>query len=261
MSELMNLQNKFQAYLMHSDAQIEQSIVATKNVPVAVRLDIYGNAYRSRLLEALEATYPALKIYMGDDEFYKIGHEYLDKYPSSYRSIRWFGDQLPAFMKEHIPYRDQPQAAELAALEWTMTLVFDAADSDVLEIDEMNTIPPDAWESMQLHFHPTVHCLKLRWNVVEFWQAIMEDQAPPELVQTHLPNNWVLWRKDLLNYDCPINEDEAWAIAAMAKGCTFGELCEGLCQWTDEQDAVTRAATLLKDWIIAGLVQKILIRS
>lgn len=256
MNDLADLQDKFQTYLLHSSNQIEHSIVGTENVPVELRLMIYGDAYRARLLEALESTYTALKAYMGDDDFYQLGHEYIDAFPSTYRSIRWFGDQLPDFLKNHIQYCDYPFLSELAKIEWAMTIVFDAADSDVLKTEDMNNIPADKWENMQIQLHPSVSLLSLSWNVFEIWQNISSDQEPPEPVCSEAPVVWILWRNELLNHYSSLSEDEAWAINMVTNGYTFGMLCEGLCKWTDEQNAVARAAILLKGWIIAGLVQK-----
>lgn len=54
-----------------------------------------------------------------------------------------------------------------------------------------------------------------------------------------------------------LEQDEAWAIDSMLKELTFGELCEGLCQWHHEDTVGMKAATLLKNWIQAGLISEI----
>jgi len=255
MDDLLHLQNKFQDYLQHANNQIENLIVGTEKVPVALRLMIYGNAYHARLLEALESTYTVLKTCLGEDDFYQLGHDYINAHPSTYRSIRWFGDQLPAFLKAHEDYRDHPYLAELAQVEWTMTLVFDAADSTVLGTEEINHLPSEAWETLQIQFIPSVYRLNLSWNVFEIWQAISEGQEPPEFVCSAAPVTWALWRHELQNYYSSMRKDEAFAMDRVIQGDSFGMLCEGLCKWMDEQNAVIRAATLLKGWIVSGMVK------
>lgn len=250
MNTLVTLQDQFQDYLLHSSNKIHAHIVSTEKVPADTRLAIYNNAYWTRLLEALATTYPILKKYLGDEAFEKLGYDYINQYPSSYRSIRWFGDQLATFIMS-------PFLAELARFEWTMTLVFDAADSEVLQIAEVGRIPPEEWINMRFQAHPSAHRLNLFWNVVPIWQALAEEQSPIKPVQSPSPVGWMLWRKELISQFCSLPIEEAWAIDTLLKGATFGEICEGLCQWIEEEKAALHAASLLKGWLAAGLIRSL----
>jgi len=255
MNDLMSLQDKFQAYLLQDNHDIDDCIVGTESVPIDVRLMIYGQAYRSRLIDALAATYPVLKKYLGDDDFYQLTEEYLDAYPSTYRSIRWFGDQFSAFLQHHSHYSVQPYLAELALVEWTMTLVFDAASSPILTEVDINSLPDSAWETLRIQFIPSLHRLSLFWNAIEIWQAISDGGELLEPVASSLPVHWILWRKGLIHHYASIAEDEAFAMTKMAEQHTFVLLCEGLCAFMDEESAVVRAVTLLKGWIVSEMVK------
>jgi len=48
--------------------------------------------------------------------------------------------------------------------------------------------------------------------------------------------------------------DEAWALDAMMKHLSFGEICAGLCQWLAEDQAAPRAAALLRGWVDEGWI-------
>ena len=61
-------------------------------------LDIYRNAYRVRLIEALNETYPVLHAVLGDDDFATLGEEFVAAHPSVHRSIRWYGSELSDFL-------------------------------------------------------------------------------------------------------------------------------------------------------------------
>ena len=255
MNTLSALQADFQGYLLDPSYQrIASSIVSTARVPAETRLAIYANAYELRLLEALVTSYPVLQAYVGHDAFDALGREYIHAYPSPYRSVRWFGDALPAFLREHVLYKDYPYLAELAHIEWTMTLVFDALDSKVLHLDDIARIPQEAWSAMRFISHPSMHCLCLAWNVVSIWQAISNDEELDAPLQNTPAIHWVFWRHGLVNHFGSLGEDEAFAIEAMAKGMSFGEICEGLCLWMDEEQVAGRAASLLKGWVLAGLI-------
>lgn len=254
MNNLTDLQDKFQAYLLQSSKQIKDLIVSTEKVPAETRLMIYENAYRSRLLESLELSYPILKTYLGDDDFYQLGNEYIDNFPSTFKSIRWFGDQLSDFLHTHHQLSDYPYLSELAKIEWTMTLAFDAADSKAKTLEEMNKLAPDDWENLKIEFHPCLHILNLHWNAFEIWQNLCDEKQPPEPIYYSSPMTWIIWRHDFNNHYSFIEEYEALAINQIKQGYTFGMLCEDLSQKTDDENAVVQAAALLKKWIHAGMI-------
>ena len=261
MNSLIKLESTFQDYLLHANEDIFHHVVGTSKVPIEVRLEIYSYAYRSRLHEAMTMTYSVLERYLGYEQFETLCYAYIDAHPSAFRSIRWFGDQLPRFLLHHSPYNEFPYLAELAQFEWTMDLVFDAADSEVVQLDDMQNIPPESWIDMRLQIHPSAHRLNLSWNVVPIWQAITDDQTPDEPQQQASAERWILWRKELTSQFSPLSEDESWAIDAIINNATFGEICEGLCQWIDEHHVGMHAASLLKGWITAGLISGIILDS
>lgn len=254
-----SLQDQLQNFLLHGDPAIQDHVIGTTNVSVEKRLAIYQNAYRSRLIDSLATTYPMLNLYLGDDVFADICDDYLAEHPSTYRSIRWFGDQLSTFLIKHPDCGSFPVLAELAQFEWMMTLVFDAADADCLQLEDIASIAPDAWETMRFQAHPSASLLTMHWNTVSIWQALSDETTPAEPEESPAPITWILWRHDLLNQFCSLSADEAWAIHALLTGATFGEICEGLCQWIDEENAALHAASLLKGWITAGLISKVII--
>jgi hypothetical protein len=258
MSKLLQVEHAFQNYLLEATSDIFKHVIGTKKVPVEVRLAIYSNAYRSRLHEALQANYPILERYLGYDAFLETAYAYSEHHPSTFRSIRWFGNQLASFLQTHSLYKDYPHIAELAQFEWTMTEVFDAADANVISHESMQAIPLEAWVDMRLSVHPSLKLLLHSWNTVQLWQAIKNEENPEEPCKT-APVTWALWRNGLISRFSSLPEDEAWAMKAMMQGSSFGEICEGICQWVEEQQAGLHAASLLKGWINAGLITEVII--
>ena len=259
MTTLLNIEDKFQNYLLHSSQDIFHHIIGTTKVPADIRLAIYGNGYQARLHEALVASYPILERYLGSDPFEELCYAFIDHYPSPYRSIRWFGDKMAEYISLHSQYKEYLYLSELAEFEWAMALVFDAADSSIIQLEDMQHIAPNAWEGMRLSVHPSIHRLSLAWNVVQIWQAITDDAPLCEPLQSPSKVVWILWRKDLISQFSSLAEDEAWAIDAIINGLTFGDVCEGLCRWVEEEEAGMRAASLLKGWITAGLITNIIL--
>lgn len=257
MSTLRDLQQQFQDYLLAGKVDFAQSIVSTERMSVETRLSIYGLAYRSRLHEALVHHYPVLQKYLGENAFSDIAHRYIDQCPSVCRSIRWFGDQLSHFLKQHIQYEEIDFLSELAQFEWLQTNVFDSADHAVLDVEEVGKIPPERWSEMRFTIHPSVHCIVLSWNVACIWQAVFDQNKPDEPMSYSSPITWILWRRDLMNYFSSLTEHEAWAIDVIMKHNTFGEMCEGLCEWFDESEVGVQAGSLLKKWIESGWLSEV----
>ncbi|HAT8643106.1 TPA: DUF2063 domain-containing protein [Legionella pneumophila] len=257
MNEWTQLQQDFQNYLHSGHVTIEQAIVNTELVPASMRLQVYRNAYRARLEEALASNFPYLKVCLGDEAFHQLSLDYIASHPSTYRSIRWYGDTLADFL---IQYYDEDFhfLAELAQFEWHMTIAFDAADLPVFELTQMAAISAEAWGDMVLKTHPSLQRMNFFWDVVTLWEALANDQEPQEMIKSTQMSSWVLWRQAYLNRFYLLPDDEAWAMDAMLEGRTFGALCEGLCQWHDEAEVGMRAASLLKSWIQSGLITDIL---
>lgn len=172
MSPLHDLQDDFRAFLLRGDGQMLQRVSGTAKVGAPIRLAIYYDAYRLRLLEALDSNYPVLHAWIGDEEFDKLGLAYLEAHPSTHFSIRYFGHRLAEYLATAEEYRDKPYLQEMTSLEWAMSETFDAVDSPLVRLDDMATIPPDAWPEMRLRFHASLHRLDLSWNVPIIWKAV-----------------------------------------------------------------------------------------
>jgi hypothetical protein len=255
MADLKQIQDSFQQYLLQSDARVIVSqVVSTETLPAITRLSIYGDAYRSRLFEALASNYPFLHACVGDDEFYALAMNYINQHPSNYRSIRWYGDRMQEFIQQNDYSQLSPSIHEVAALDWMMTLVFDAKDTEVVTLEQMALIPADAWADMHFAFHPSFHRLQFNWNVIEFWQSTLSEDGQVLLSKYSSPVTWIFWRHDLINHFISMSNDEDWALSAAIEGSSFSDICEGLCQFMPEENVAIAAASMLKKWIASGLI-------
>jgi hypothetical protein len=257
MSDLNDLEAAFQSHILSGDGRIRARIAASGKLDADTRLAIYANAYRSRLIEALDTDYPGLHGMAGDDEFDRLCRAYIDAHPSRYRSLRWFGDRLSDFLRATAPWSGYPVFAEMAAFEWAMSDVFDAADSRLATVENMAKLPPETWGQAWFLPHASVRRLDLRWNVPAAWKAIDAGEEPPALAESEHPVAWLLWRRELSTHFRSLDVDEAWALDALLNGETFAVLCEGLTEWVDAQHVAAHAAGLLKQWLTDGLIREL----
>lgn len=253
-SRLRDLQVAFQEHVLHGDTEMLALISADVRPNPAARLAIYAHAYRLRLLEALETDFPALHTLAGDALFEQLGRAYIDAHPSTHFSIRYFARHLSAFLADTAPFRNSPVLAEMAALEWTLTLAFDAADDAVFNEATFAALPPEHWPGMRLHLHASVHWHEFRWNVAELWSAIDQQRAPEPPAAYPQPRTWLIWRRGLQTYFRPLERSEACALECLRAGKDFAAVCSALCEYTDPSQVGGLAAGYLKTWAAAGLI-------
>ncbi|MCU7938867.1 MAG: DNA-binding domain-containing protein [gamma proteobacterium symbiont of Bathyaustriella thionipta] len=258
--KLGDLQQQMLSWLQLANPQIKQSVTGTAKVPVQTRLDIYANAYKFRLIEALEDTFPALHTLLGDDDFFQLGVDYLNEKPSQHFSLRYFGHQMSSFLAFSEGYKEQTILAEMAQFEWLLREAFDAANKPHLNLESLQTIAPEQWLELKFDFHPTVNRINLCFNVPQLWQAIDNDEPPIEMLENDYPIGWCIWRKDLRTLYRSMDVDEAWALDAMLCGNDFSYICQGICEWIDEQYAPARVAGFIQNWVNEGLINKIQIK-
>ncbi len=199
-SSLRNLQQDFQRHLLGEPSQIEAAIVDAPPLPVAERLGIYRNAYRVRLIEALDDTYPILHAVLGDEVFCALGEEFVAAHPSVHRSIRWYGRELAEFLGQCAPYAEQPILAELALLEWTLAEVFDAADAESLPRSALSAIDASAWSDLRFEFHPSLRRLR---TLLEHRRGVAGHEPRGSAARPSVRGTaraLALWRQNLQNY-------------------------------------------------------------
>jgi hypothetical protein len=252
--QLRRLQQEFQRDLLGEESDICAAIVDAPPLPVDARLAIYRNAYRVRLIEALDDTYSVLHKVLGDETFFALGEMFVAAHSSVHRSIRWYGRELADFLLDHLPFAEQPLLSELARFEWMLAKVFDSPDEAPLERSSLKTIHPDAWAELKFRFHPSVHRLQLAWNTVSVWQAISADEDPPQPELAAAPESWLLWRQNLKNYFRSIDAIEEAALDAALDGNTFAEICAELTAWLPEEEIPLRAASLVSTWADSGII-------
>lgn len=254
MRRLARIQCDFQDFVLRGDCATEAHVLGTERVPIATRLSIYRNAYRARLIEALQSNYPALSQLLGEAEFNALGGAYVHEHDSHFVNIRYYGHNLPQFLATHPESAGAPLLAELARWEWAITEAFDAADASPIRADALSTIVPEDWSELRFEWHPSVRRPSLAWNAPQIWKALTSGSDRPEAVCGPSPAAWLMWRRDLRIFFRSLNAAEAQAIEASHSGKSFGELCVLLCEHVGEQDASAYAARLLREWIESGLL-------
>jgi hypothetical protein len=260
MRTLASLQQAFQDYVHEPEDKlgaIVEDIRSDERVSAEDRLGIYSNAYRLRLLEALLTDYPGLHGLAGDEEFDLLGRAFIAAHNSPYYNLRWYGGELPNFLRASEEYRQYSVLAAMADFELAIATAFDAADDPVLGIEDIARVAPEAWGDMRFRPHPSVQRVDLEWDVIPLWKAVNEEREGEHPARNDSPVNWLVWRADLRTQFRSMSADESAAFDALRKGSSFGEICEVLLEWHDAEVVAMRAAELLKQWTQTGMLSEL----
>lgn len=254
---LPDLQSRFHRFVVAGDDTFRHDIVDDGRVDVDVRLAVYYDGYRLRLIEALETDFVALKAVLGDDKFDDMARVYIDAHTSDHFSLRHFGRHLPGFLSGHEPWKDEPQLADIATFEWAMTNAFDAEDAPLATVADMAAVSLEDWPALTFVLHPAVQRIDIRWNAPALWNAAKNSEPLPSSEQSPWPVGWVVWRQDLQVYFRSLSVDQTWMLDALRDGKSFADICEGLTEWIDAQNVALHAAGMLKQWLEDGMIAHI----
>lgn len=255
---LADLQAALQDFLLDKVQDASDLTLETPAFSREERLQIYHQAYRLRLIDALRNDYSVLENYLSEDEFVTIAQEFIAANPSHHPSLRWFGEKLPAFLRAHSHWQTQIHIVELAEFEWAQTMAFDAADTLITTLDDVRALQPEQWMSMQIEFHPSLQRLSFYSNTPALWKSLINDETAIAAEISQKFQEWLVWREDLQVVYRPLDNSEAWALDHFLQHKNFADVCGGLCEWFAEEQVPMQAAQYLQQWIRAGLIAGII---
>lgn len=248
MASLHNLQQNFMGYLLGGSAsRIVENIVSTPQRSASQRMQFYGNAYRLRLKEALSTDYERLHAYLGDELFENLMDRYIDLYPSSHPSLRYFGAHMVELVSTAEPFIQWPEVTEIARIEQAFNNSFDASNTEIITLQQLQSLAPEAWTTFSLTFHDSVQLLPQQANSFQIWQALSEQHTPPEKTDDH--STWLIWRQDLVSRYRSLQQPELSALQTALCGGSFVDICEVLMTFYNEQETPQQAIGLLQQWI------------
>jgi hypothetical protein len=251
---LRELQRAFQARVLSFQPGIEPHLTGRAREDFDQRLDTYVGGYRSRLLEALGATYPVLQKTLGEEEFARQIRLYIDRTPSRHFSVREYGRHVDRLLLDADLGGQGGWFAELARWEWTLADVFDAPDDEALDMAALAAVAPEAWPSLTFTLRASLRRYQTSSNIVEWWRAANDLCAQPAGRVDAATGQWLLWRRGVKTLFRSLDPLEAALLDGAASGATFGDMCELVARRVDESEAAVRAASVLRGWIADELL-------
>jgi hypothetical protein len=237
---------------------LEGWLVSDAACGAATRLEVYANAYFTRLYEVLEQDFGALAASLGAAGLNDVATAYLLAHPPRRPSIRHAGERLAEFLAAHPAAeafrRRWPWAADLARLETALCDAFDAADAPLLARETLAQLPPAEWSALRLRLAPSVRRLALAWPVLPLRAAYEQDAPLPAPPSEPQPNALLVWRRDEVVRWRELDPLEAALLESVESGADFEALCQRAAREVGEPEAPASAAAHLSTWLASGLL-------
>lgn len=240
----------------HFDSVLLGVVEEGRTLDARARFDVYAQMYWARLHDVLAEDYPRLAAILGSERFRDLACRYLVAHPSEQPSVRHVGGRFAEFVSSDPWTDDIPFAGDLARLEWARLAVFDAADAEPLDLDDLQAVPADEWPALTFALVPAVRVLRTEWPVHDVWRSLAED-LPGEVTPSAVRPAYIrlrVWRAGFMVYQASMDAAEDVALACVSRGETFARICEGLATVVRPDAAPRTAAALVLRWIADGIL-------
>jgi hypothetical protein len=236
------------------DTALLAAVQDTSALSASDRLGVYAGMYAARLLDVLREDYPRVLAVVGDEAFGDLARAYLARVPSRQPSVRHVGGAFAEFVAA--TPSTPPFLADLARLEWARVEVFDAPDAAPLRLDDLRAVAPDDWPALRFRVVPACVVLTCAWPVHAIWAAAGDEEDDAPIETTRAATTLRVWREDFAVSHAAMTPREARALAALAEGASFAEICESAAQDDDAERAARDVGALLLRWIEDGILAR-----
>ncbi|MBS0503019.1 MAG: putative DNA-binding domain-containing protein [Proteobacteria bacterium] len=237
---LLDLQRDFLGFLLDEPSDIPVAVGGSSGPGLAV----YHNAYGGQLVECLKDSYERLWAWLGDEAFEAAARRHIAAHPPHSWTLADYGVKFSETMADLYP--DDPEVAEIAALDWALRRAFDGPDAPAFDRQQLAAVD---WDEAVIAFVPTLTLLPVKTNCGAIWNAIAAEEEVP--AAEFLPEpGWVrVWRVGLQPHFASIETAEMGAIQLASSGMSFARLCDRLSEEIGVETAVDAAGRYLASWV------------
>lgn len=242
---LADMQRDFQQWLVNAD----DGEPLQRQLASSLGLAAYQNNYRSQLVNVLKASYPQLLSRMGEEAFLPVAIHHIDQHPPSSWTLDEYGADFRQTLRAMYPHN--PDLEELAWIEWALAESFVAPDATGMAIHELGDID---WDHAHLRLAPSFRQQVITTNVDAVWSALQDQSDPVEAEMLDAQAGVIVWRRAFSSRLRQVDAIEHLALLSLYYDGSFNAMCDVVVEHLGEAEGVSRAGSLLADWINSGIV-------
>lgn len=241
---LLELQRDLHGWLTREDAGAADRI----GPAAAPGLRIYQNNYRAQLVACLEASFARTLAWIGEETFVGAAATHIDAVPPSSWTLDAYARDFPTTLARL--FIDDPEVAELAAIELALEEVFVGADAEAMAVADLANVD---WDRAAIQLIPALDVVPTRTNAVQIWSSLAAGQPPPVAGDLDAPEAALVWRQDHRSMVRRLDQFELQALIRIRSGVPFAALCAGTAEVFGD-DAAAVAGGWLGRWIADGMI-------
>lgn len=227
------------------------------------RLSVYGNAYLARLLECLEAEFPATQHAVGPDAFKAFAFGYLQQYPPTSYTLNMLGQFFPSYLAQSRPPCESSARVslwtdfliELAALERLYSEVFDGPGEErvsLLSTEMLRSIPAENWGEIRLITSASLRLFSASFPVHDYITSVRHGQEipPPEPREIWLVVN----RRNYIVRRQSVTQLQWRLLQVLQQQFPLGKAIEQTCSESDApaDELMLELGNWFQSWMVAG---------
>ena len=239
---------------------IESVITPSQALDSFQRLNVYANAYYSRLLECIQNSFPALVDAIGEEAFDAFSFGYLQTHPPSSYTLNDLTNQFIEYLEQTRPKDDSASDGavdevrvadwtdfiiDLARLEEAFDIVFDGPGTEEAPVaaNWVESLQAETWESTRLVVVPCLQLFRYRFPVNQFYSAWRKSQSPA--LACPADSYLAITRRDYIVRRFELEADEYALLNRLSSGQSIGEAIDEVSETVSDVDAFS---TSLHGW-------------
>ena len=218
---LRDLQAAFAAHLLEGSSDGVSDSVVGDSITAAARLRIHRHQVFDSLAAALASTFDTVEALVGADFFRTMACAYVARTLPAQPVLAEYGAGFPAFVADYEPARGLIYLADVARLDWALSVAVQAPLGTVLGVDDLKTIPMEQLPEQRLALAPGHALIRSPYPIDRIRAAAQSDAHAEDFDLENQPARLlVLRRADGASF-VAIGPGEASFLAALAEGQTL----------------------------------------
>lgn len=207
---------------------------------------IYRNAYRARLVAALEVSFERTRRWVGEEAFAAAAAHYVLITPPQSWTLDAYGADFPAQLATL--FAEDPEVAELAWLEWHMQRAFAAPDIGELAPSDLVEAGFNDADWQRLRFSPAAGfaARAVTHQLAALWHGLADPSDMPERVIASPDQILIVWRRSMQPQFHLLDAPEWIALKGLIDGQSFGAA-------TRHAPSAEQLGLWLAGWLQGGL--------
>ena len=178
MPQLAERLSGFATALLDPAAAIPAGLVGPDREPSTKRFAVYRNNVVVSLIEALQASFPAVCRIVGEEFFQAMARAYAVLEPPVSPILLDYGAGFPDFIAQFEPAQSLPYLPDVARIERAWTEAYHAPDATPVPAETLREIPSGQVAGVCLQVHPSLRIVRSQFSALAIWRMNVDDGVP-----------------------------------------------------------------------------------